>query len=107
MLSNQRKAIVSRIGETDQLYLTENTPELALERAELRMQLVTLSRVRQEVYSKLLRLPAQYYLDNSSGHITDKIMYNVEQLTAASSESLKTSFQEDFIQTFFFSLLFN
>ena len=40
--------IVSRIGETDQLYLTENTPELALERADLRMQLVVLSRVRQE-----------------------------------------------------------
>lgn len=46
--------------------------------------------IRQEVYAKLLRLPAQYYLDNSSGHITAKIMYNVEQLTAASSESLKT-----------------
>ena len=45
--------------------------------------------IRQEVYAKLLRLPAQYYLDNSSGHITAKIMYNVEQLTAASSESLK------------------
>ncbi|HBI9052993.1 hypothetical protein PXZ92_13190, partial [Acinetobacter baumannii] len=47
-MSIETKAIVSRIGETDQLYLTENTPELALERAELRMQLVTLSRVRQE-----------------------------------------------------------
>ncbi|WP_434277394.1 lipid A export permease/ATP-binding protein MsbA [Acinetobacter sp. CE-15] len=46
--------------------------------------------IRQEVYAKLLKLPAQYYLDNSSGHITAKIMYNVEQLTAASSESLKT-----------------
>jgi len=45
--------------------------------------------IRQEVYAKLLKLPAQYYLDNSSGHITAKIMYNVEQLTAASSESLK------------------
>ncbi|MFW1799385.1 lipid A export permease/ATP-binding protein MsbA [Acinetobacter nematophilus] len=46
--------------------------------------------IRQEIYAKLLKLPAQYYLDNSSGHITAKIMYNVEQLTAASSESLKT-----------------
>lgn len=49
--------------------------------------------IRQEVYAKLLRLPAQYYLDNSSGHITAKIMYNVEQLTAASSESLKPLFE--------------
>lgn len=46
--------------------------------------------IRQEIYAKLLKLPTQYYLDNSSGHITAKIMYNVEQLTAASSESLKT-----------------
>ncbi len=44
--------------------------------------------IRQEVFAKLLRLPAQYYLDNTSGHITAKIMYNVEQLTAASTESL-------------------
>ncbi len=49
--------------------------------------------IRQEVFAKLLRLPAQYYLDNSSGHITAKIMYNVEQLTAASSESIKTIVQ--------------
>lgn len=53
--------------------------------------------IRQEVYSKLLRLPAQYYLDNSSGHITAKIMYNVEQLTAASSESLKTLVRDGLI----------
>lgn len=49
--------------------------------------------IRQEVFAKLLRMPSQYYLDNSSGHITAKIMYNVEQLTAASSESLKTIIQ--------------
>ncbi|QNW93375.1 lipid A export permease/ATP-binding protein MsbA [Acinetobacter seifertii] len=53
--------------------------------------------IRQEVYAKLLRLPTQYYLDNSSGHITAKIMYNVEQLTAASSESLKTIVRDGMI----------
>ena len=53
--------------------------------------------IRQEVFAKLLRLPAQYYLDNSSGHITAKIMYNVEQLTAASTESLKTILQQGMI----------
>ncbi len=31
--------------------------------------------IRQEVFAKLLRLPSQYYLDNNSGHITAKIMY--------------------------------
>ncbi len=42
------KTIIARLGETDQLYLQENTPELALERADLRLQLVVLSHVRQE-----------------------------------------------------------
>ena len=53
--------------------------------------------IRQEVFAKLLRLPSQYYLDNNSGHITAKIMFNVEQLTAASSESLKTIVQQGLI----------
>ena len=42
------KHIIQRIGETDQLYLQENSAELALERADLRLQLVMLSRIRQE-----------------------------------------------------------
>ena len=53
--------------------------------------------IRQEVYAKLLRLPSQYYLDNSSGHITAKILYNVEQVTAASSESLKALIKDGLI----------
>ncbi|MFH7764655.1 lipid A export permease/ATP-binding protein MsbA [Acinetobacter sp. BSP-28] len=53
--------------------------------------------IRQEVFAKLLKLPSQYYLENTSGHITAKIMYNVEQLTAASSESLKTLVQQGLI----------
>ena len=42
------KQIIQRLGETDQLYLKGNTPELTLERADLRLQLVTLSELRQE-----------------------------------------------------------
>lgn len=42
------KQVIERIGETDQLYLTENTPDLALERADLRLQLVVFSNSRQE-----------------------------------------------------------
>lgn len=42
------KQIISRIGETDQLYLSGNTPELALERADLRLQLVEQSNSKQE-----------------------------------------------------------
>ena len=44
----EAKLIISRIGETDQLCLTENTPALALERSDLRLQLVTLSHARGE-----------------------------------------------------------
>lgn len=53
--------------------------------------------IRQEVFAKLMRLPSQYFLDNTSGHITAKIMYNVEQLTAASSDSLKVIVQQGLI----------
>lgn len=42
------KHIIERIGETDQLFLQESTPDLALERADLRLQLVKLSHHRQE-----------------------------------------------------------
>lgn len=42
------KHVISRIGETDQLYLSNNTPELALERGDLRLQLVALSNSKQE-----------------------------------------------------------
>lgn len=44
----QTKPLISRIGETDQLYLIQNTPELALERSDLRLQLVTYSHNRTE-----------------------------------------------------------
>lgn len=53
--------------------------------------------IRQEVFAKLMRLPSRYYLDNTSGHITAKIMYNVEQLTAATTESLRTLLQQGLI----------
>lgn len=40
--------IIERIGITDQLYLQENSAELALERGELRLSLVLLSKNKQE-----------------------------------------------------------
>ncbi|WP_151710382.1 lipid A export permease/ATP-binding protein MsbA [Acinetobacter brisouii] len=51
-------------------------------------------RMRQQVFAKLLRLPSNYYLKNSSGHITSKILYNIEQVTAASSESVQILLKE-------------
>ncbi|MFC2997128.1 hypothetical protein ACFODO_18105 [Acinetobacter sichuanensis] len=47
-MSENTKQIIARIGETDQLYLQENTPELALERGDLRLQLVVQSNSKQE-----------------------------------------------------------
>ena len=48
LMVEQAKRVISRIGETDQLYLIQNTPELALERSDLRLQLVTYSNSRSE-----------------------------------------------------------
>lgn len=47
-MTNNTRSLIARIGETDQLFLQGNTPELALERGDLRLQLVTISQVRQE-----------------------------------------------------------
>lgn len=47
-MAEDTQAIISRIGETDQLFLQQNTPELALERASLRLQLVHLSHSHAE-----------------------------------------------------------
>lgn len=42
------KSIIQRIGETDQMYLNENSAELALERGQLRLTLVELSQHKSE-----------------------------------------------------------
>ncbi|WP_326519257.1 hypothetical protein [Acinetobacter sp. CAAS 2-6] len=47
-MAENAQHIIARIGETDQLYLSQNTPELSLERGDLRLQLVVLSNMRQE-----------------------------------------------------------
>lgn len=53
--------------------------------------------IREQVFSKLLRLPTNYYLENSSGHITSKVLFNIQQLTAASSESVQIIVKEGLI----------
>ncbi|HEY4714249.1 MAG TPA: hypothetical protein VIH30_08440, partial [Aquirhabdus sp.] len=40
--------IIARVGETDQLFLTAPTPMLAIERAQLRLMLVSLSHNQSE-----------------------------------------------------------
>lgn len=43
-----RTQLIQRLGETDQLFLQNNSPELALERGELRLRLIALSQQKQE-----------------------------------------------------------
>lgn len=54
--------------------------------AVLSRSLVYLLRV--EVFDKLMRLPSAFYLSTPSGSISSKLIFDVEQVTAASSESL-------------------
>lgn len=46
--------------------------------------------LRIEVFNKLLRLPSSFYLANPSGTISSKLIFDVEQVTAASTDSMKT-----------------
>ena len=62
--------------------------------------------LRMDLFDKLLVLPARYYHDNSPGHIAAKLLYNVEQVTAAASEALKTIVREGAIVIGLFGYLF-
>ncbi|WP_169391384.1 MULTISPECIES: lipid A export permease/ATP-binding protein MsbA [Psychrobacter] len=46
--------------------------------------------LRVEIFNKLLRLPSAFYLVNPAGTISSKLIFDVEQVTAASTESMKT-----------------
>lgn len=50
--------------------------------------------LRTEVFERLLRLPSHYYARNSSGELLAKLTYNVEQVTGAVTNALKTLFRE-------------
>ncbi len=46
--------------------------------------------LRVQVFSKLLHLPSSFYLANPAGTISSKLIFDVEQVTAASTDSMKT-----------------
>ncbi len=52
--------------------------------------------LRQELFAKLLRLPARYYDNTSSGQLLSIIVYNVEQVSKASSNALVIIVRETF-----------
>lgn len=49
---------------------------------------------RRQIFSKLLKIPASFYENNSSGHLLSAIIYNVEQVATASSDALLTILRE-------------
>ncbi|MDI1302730.1 MAG: lipid A export permease/ATP-binding protein MsbA [bacterium] len=61
--------------------------------------------MRREIFDKLLLLPTSFYHQNSSGRIAAKLIYDVEQVTAAATEALKTIVREGFIVIFLFGYL--
>lgn len=62
--------------------------------------------MRREIFDKLLVLPAAYYHLNSPGHIAAKIIFNVEQVTGAATDALKTIVREGFIALTLLGYLF-
>ncbi len=53
--------------------------------------------LRKELFAKLLILPNHYYHLHSAGHLSAKLIYDVEQVTEAASEALKTMVREGFV----------
>lgn len=53
--------------------------------------------LRKEIFNKFLSLPPTYYIENSTGHITSKILYNVQQVTAASTEATQTVLRDGLV----------
>jgi len=51
-------------------------------------------RVRQQIFQHLLRLPAKFYDNTTSGQLLSKIIYNADQITNASNNALVTVVQE-------------
>lgn len=54
-------------------------------------------RLRVQVFDQILKLPSSFFLNNASGHLSAKIIFNVEQVTAASTESLKTLLRDGLV----------
>lgn len=51
-------------------------------------------RFRQDMFAHLLKMPANYYDNNSSGQLLSALVYNVEQVAKASTDAIVTVVQE-------------
>ncbi len=62
--------------------------------------------LRREVFDRLLTLSPSYFLNHSSGYLSAKLTYDVEQVTAASTDAVKTVLHEGLTVIALFSYLF-
>lgn len=50
--------------------------------------------LRLETFNKLLNLPNEYYLNHSAGEVSAKLIFDVEQVTSAGTDTIKTLLRE-------------
>lgn len=50
--------------------------------------------LRTDLFDRMLTLPASFYHQNASGHLLAKLTYNVEQVTGAVTDAVKTALRE-------------
>lgn len=50
--------------------------------------------LRIDLFNKMLRLPARYYDNQSSGRLISRVIYDVDQVSSASTDALTTLVQE-------------
>lgn len=62
--------------------------------------------IRVQVFEKLLKLPSDFYLKNPAGTISSKLIFDVEQVTAGSNESITTLLKEGLTVLALFGYLF-
>lgn len=62
--------------------------------------------LRVEVFNKLLKLPSEFYLNNPAGTISSKLIFDVEQVTAATTESMTTLLKDGLTVIALFGFLF-
>lgn len=62
--------------------------------------------LRVEVFDRLLKLPSKFYLNNPAGAISSKLIFDVEQVTAATTESMTTLLKDGLTVIALFGFLF-
>lgn len=61
--------------------------------------------LRVEVFAKLLKLPSQYFLAHPAGTISAKLIFDVEQVTSASTDAIRTLLKDGLTVLALFSYL--